>query len=319
MKILLSEIKPSPKPIRSSWDEQAMKDLKWSLMEEGQVEPIGVYPGNEAASLLVNYGNEHEADDQMNAEQAIIRGHGKPQYVIVWGHRRVEAARRAAWEEIEAVIVPQDEVNNLIQSGIENLAGEDMSDDDKADWVYRLNIEFGLSLHEISRRSSVKFGLIQVWSNKRKQKELGVEVTRFGSAFHVAEITQALGDDLEAKKAVAERVSNDDFGATATRELARAYRDAPTPEVKAAVLRQPIISRDTAADILRRSVNRVQMDTGAKIIEESTAWEIEREEKNSYQAFDFAIKEFLDTARLFMEVARKGANLVKYGKYSPEA
>ena len=89
MKILLSEIKPSPKPIRSSWDEQAMKDLKWSLMEEGQVEPIGVYPGNEAASLLVNYGNEHEADDQMNAEQAIIRGHGKPQYVIVWGHRRV--------------------------------------------------------------------------------------------------------------------------------------------------------------------------------------------------------------------------------------
>lgn len=43
MKIALDQIKASPKPIRSSWDEQALNDLKWSLMEEGQVEPIGVH------------------------------------------------------------------------------------------------------------------------------------------------------------------------------------------------------------------------------------------------------------------------------------
>ena len=288
MKIELSKIKPSPKPIRSTWDEESMQNLRWSLMEEGQVEPIGV----------------HE------------NGQG---YIIVWGHRRVEAARRAAWTEIEAVIVPQDEVNNLIQAGIENLSSEDMSDEDKADWVYRLNIELGLSLIEIIRRSSVGKNLIYAWANMRKQKEQGVEVSRFGKAFHVQEISQALGDDIEAKKAVAERVSREDFGATSTRELARAYRDAPTPEVKAAVLRQPIISRDTAADILRRSVNRVELDTGVKVIQDANAWEIDREEKRSFQAFDFAVKEFLDAVRFFKEIARKGTNLVKYGKYSPEA
>lgn len=292
MKLQLSQIKPSPKPIRSSWDETKMDELKWSLMEEGQVEPIGV----------------HE--------------NGQGHYVIVWGHRRVEAARRAAWTEIEGMVVPQDEVNNLIQAGIENLAGEDMSGKDKAEWVYRLNKELGVSVAEISRRSTVSEMAIYQWLTWREEKKSGVGMLTSDSddgIRRVVDIKRVLGDDIEAKKAVAKKVADDELTTTQTRAVAEAYRDAPTPAVRAQVLKTPIISRDTSADILRRSIHRVEMEGGIASQTETNDWQKEREERRSMESWDFAVKEFLDMTRAYAEVARKGTALVKYGKYSPEA
>ena len=293
MKIELSKIKASSKPIRSSWDEAKMNDLKWSLMEEGQVEPIGV----------------HE------------NGNG---YVIVWGHRRTEAARRAAWTEIEAVVVPQDEVDNLIHAGIENLSGEDMSADDKADWAQRL-IELGLTIREISRRSTIAPMTISNWLAFRREKEAGVyqlvhsDTGRDEGIIKTLDIARVLGDDIEAKKAVATKSSNDQLTSNQTRSVAEAYRDAPTPEVRAQVLKAPIQSRDTAADILRRSLHRVEIDKGIESIQETNAWQEERKERREMQAWDFAVKEFLDTTKMYADITRKVTNQVRYGKYSPEA
>lgn len=292
MKIELSKIKPSPKPIRSTWDEAKMNELRWSLMEEGQVEPIGVHENT----------------------------HG---YVIVWGHRRTEAARRAGWTEIEAVVVPLDEVDNLIQAGIENLAGEDMSADDKSEWAHRL-VELGLSQREISRRSSVNLDTINSWITYKREKDAGVSIDRQTDArddgiMKVRHIATVLGDDIGGKKAVANKVSVDRLTRDQTRAVAEAYRDAPTQAVKAQILKTPIVSRDTAADILRRSIHRVEMETGVNSLNEISEWQKDREERRSFQDFDFAVKEFLDSMRMFREVARKGSALVKYGKYSPEA
>ena len=180
MKIELSSIKPSPKPIRTSWDDKALEDLRWSLMEEGQVEPVGV----------------HESGDG---------------YTLVWGHRRTEAARRAGWDDIEAVIVPQDEVNNLIQAGIENLAGEDMSADDKAEWATRL-VRLGLSQREISRRSTVPEATIRDWLIVESEPEIR-EILRAGTHSYsqdegvkkIKNIVLEIGDNLEDKKAVANK------------------------------------------------------------------------------------------------------------------
>jgi len=80
-----------------------MKRLSWSWLEEGQVEPIGGYDIKEG-------------------------------YVVVWGHRSVDAARRVGWSDIDAMVVPQDELDTLVQSGIDNLSGEGMTADDKAEW-----------------------------------------------------------------------------------------------------------------------------------------------------------------------------------------
>lgn len=290
MKIKLSQIKPSPNPIRKTWDEEKMNDLRWSLMEEGQVEPIKIRPTS----------NKH--------------------YEIVYGHRRVEAARRAGWDEIEAIVdeIPND-VDALIQAGIENLAGEDMTDDDKSNWVYRLNTKHGMSLREISRRSSVGERAIRAWANLIRQKKEGVEVRRVAAAYHIDEISRALGDDTEAKKAVADKVSNEDFGPITTREVARAYRDAPTDDIKQKILENPVTSKDTADDILRRAKFKVEMEQGVDAIRETQSWKHERDERREMDAWDYAVKEFLDTTRMYTELARKGHSLIKFGKFSPEA
>ena len=294
MKIELSSIKQSPNPIRKTWDEGKMDELRWSLMEEGQVEPIGV----------------HE------------NGTG---YVIVWGHRRTEAARRAGWTEIEAVVVPHDEVDNLIQAGIENLAGEDMTVDDKAEWAKKLT-EMGLSRAEISRRSTVPETTLSQWLTYQKEKASGIFLkedskvsTRDEGFIRTVSIAQVLKDDVEAKKAVIAKVSEDRLSQAQTRAVAEAYRDAPTPEVRQQVLKTPIVSRDTAADILRRSLHRVEMEQGIGFTRDVDERMKEKKERVAFENFDFAVKEFLDSMKLFEQVAQKGHALVKYGKYSPEA
>jgi ParB/RepB/Spo0J family partition protein len=255
MQINLSRIKASPKPIRTKWDEEGIENLRWSFMEEGQVEPVGLY----------------ELDKD---------------YIIVWGHRRVEAARRAGWNEIEAVIVPQDEVNNLVQSGIENLSKESMSIEDKANWAFRLT-ELGLSQREISRRSTIPVMTINQWITYRQEKEQGVLRSTpdnsdliYGNHLtdadapvvheahlvddktkkekeellgKVLEVKQALGDDTEAKKALLGKVVDENLTRGQTRELAKAYRVADTPEMKQRVLDIPIIKEDNALSILNRA------------------------------------------------------------------
>jgi len=73
MKIKLKDIKPSPKPISSEWDEKEMEELKKSIAEQGLIEPILVRPLDR-------------------------------EYEIVHGHRRVEAMRRLGWKECEAIV-----------------------------------------------------------------------------------------------------------------------------------------------------------------------------------------------------------------------
>lgn len=294
MKVQLNSIKPSPNPIRKTWDKEKMTDLMWSLMEEGQVEPVGL------------------TEDGLN------------NYTIVWGHRRVEAARKASWQEIEAVIVPKDEVDNLIQAGIENLAGEDMTADEKAEWAYRLT-ELGLSQMEIARRSTVPQNTLQKWLVYKREKDAGLIIpgdnhyAQDEGIHKIVNVSKTLGSDLKAKQAVLDKASNEKLNRDQVQFVAQAYRDAPTPEVKQAVLKQPIVTRDTAADILRRSINRVEFDTGIKIQKEHNEFDKEREERDRYHTFDFAVKEYLDSMRLFTEKLSLWQRLVKMGKFTPEA
>jgi len=227
MKIELTKIHPSPNPIRKTWDEEKMKELMWSLMEEGQVEPIGV--------------RENGAG-----------------YIVVWGHRRVEAARRATWTEIEASLVPANEIDNLIQAGIENLSSEDMSKEDKAEWADRL-IKLGLSHTEISRRSTVPIPTISAWLLGKREADSGVFIdknlddSRDDGMMKIRHIAYVLGDDINSKRAVASKVSRDNLNRDETRQVAEAYRDAPSPQVKAAVLKVDVEKHDTAQDIIRKA------------------------------------------------------------------
>jgi ParB/RepB/Spo0J family partition protein len=289
MKITIESIRPSPNPIRKTWDEEKMKELSWSLLEEGQVEPIGVYANPEG-------------------------------YTIVWGHRRVEAARRAGWAEIDALIVPQDEIDNLIQSGIENLSGEDMTADDKAEWAHRL-VDMGFSQHEIARRTSVPIGTINQWLQYRREKEAGVYVHvqnpgKDEGVIKTVKIAQALGDDLEGKKVVAAKVSAEGLTQIQTTEIARAYHDAPTMEVKQLIIDSPVLSSDTAADILRRSMARVELEKMGKANEHKAQGENEIDTRTKERDFGVAVKEFISLTNILRKATRKLVRTAKSGGYS---
>ncbi len=289
MKIRIENIKPSPNPIRKSWDEEKMKELCWSLLEEGQVEPIGVYETPEG-------------------------------YTIVWGHRRVEAARRAGWSEIDALVVLHDEIDNLVQSGIENLSGEDMSADDKAEWAHRL-VDMGFSQHEIARRTSIPVGTINQWLQYRREKEAGVFVHvqnqgKDEGVIKTVKIAQALGDDLEAKKAVAAKVSAEGLTQIQTTEIARAYHDAPTMEVKQLIIASPVLSSDTAADILRRSIARVELEKTSRLHENDAQEKKELDKRRKEQDFGIAVREFLGVMNILRKTVRKVVGTSKSGGYS---
>jgi len=292
MKIPIAAIRPSPKPIRKSWDEEKLKELSWSLLEEGQVEPIGVYETPEG-------------------------------YTVVWGHRRVEAARRVGWIEIDALLVAQDEIDNLVQAGIENLSGEDMTADDKAEWAQRL-VDIGFSQHEIARRTSVPIGTINQWLQYKREKEAGVFVHvqnpgKDEGVIKTVKIAQALGDDLEGKKSIAAKVSAEGLTQTQTTEIARAYHDAPSPEVKRKILDSPVLSSDTAVDILRRSIARVELEkTGISGVGKARR-KGSIEEKVADQRFGVAVKEFLDAMQIVHHTMDKVIAIGKFGRYSHAA
>ena len=289
MKIRIENIKPSPHPIRKTWDEEKMKELNWSLLEEGQVEPIGVYESAQG-------------------------------YTVVWGHRRVEAARRAGWGEIDALIVLQDEIDNLVQSGIENLSGEDMTADDKAEWAQRL-VDMGFSQHEIARRTSIPIGTINQWLQYRREKEAGVYVHvqnpgKDEGVIKTVKIAQALGDDLEAKKVVAAKVSAEGLTQLQTTEIARAYHDAPTPEVKQLIIESPVLSSDTAADILRRSIARLELEKSSRVHENEAEAKAEIDIRRKEEDFGVAVKEFLGVMNILRKTIRKVVGTAKSGGYS---
>ena len=292
MKILVDNIRPSPNPIRKTWDEEKMKELCWSLLEEGQVEPIGVYETNDS-------------------------------YTVVWGHRRVEAARRVGWREIDAMLVPQDEIDNLIQSGIENLSGEDMTADDKAEWAHRL-VAMGFSQHEIARRTSIPIGTINQWLQYRREKAAGVYVhvqnqNKDEGVIKTVKIAQILGDDLEAKKIIAAKVSDENLTQIQTTEIARAYHDAPTFEVKQKIISSPVLSSDTATDILRRSIARVEIDKVSSADDKLDGGKVGKDKRAVDQEFGNAVKELMGEMQFMRKTVHNLVAVVKYGGYSRAA
>jgi ParB/RepB/Spo0J family partition protein len=292
MKISLSDIRPSPHPIRKTWDEEKMKELCWSLLEEGQVEPIGVY--------------ENEGI-----------------YSIVWGHRRVEAARRAGWNTIDALIVPRDEIDNLIQAGIENLSGEEMTADDKAEWAQRL-IDMGFSQHEIARRTSIPTATINQWLQYRREKAAGVLVHvqnqgKDEGVIKTVKIAQALGDDLEGKKIVAAKVSAEGLTQVQTTEVARAYHDAPTPEVKQLIIAAPVLSNDTSADILRRSIARAELEKLSAEPVRPLGLKETKVGREKEQEFEGSVKQLMDEMQLLRRTTHKIITSSRSGSYSPPA
>jgi ParB family chromosome partitioning protein len=127
--ILLDAIQDNPFNSRTIYEEFEIKSLAESLSKVGLLQPIKVRP----------------------------KGNG---YQLVYGHRRVRAARQLEWKFIKADVAEYSDDQLLQISLVENLERRDLSDYEKAVTFKRMREELGKSNEEIGELVGLSKGHI---------------------------------------------------------------------------------------------------------------------------------------------------------------
>lgn len=121
MKILLSQIKGSTPRVRETQSPEKLDELADSIRESGLIVPVKVRREN---------GN----------------------YTLVYGHRRVAAAKMAGLTEIEAIVEDVNDDVLLEQALIENVVREDMASIDIAKALQKIKDESGATNEAIAKK-----------------------------------------------------------------------------------------------------------------------------------------------------------------------
>lgn len=176
-----------------------MEELSQSIQEQGVVVPVKLRP----------------VDDK---------------YEIVYGQRRVEAARQAGLYEIEAIVEEVDNGDVLVQALIENVVREDLGPMDTARGLKALQEATGWGQREIERRgimSHVKVGrflaLLKEPEEIQEKMGGGTRCTTTVSMRHVTETRQA-GLSENDRVDVIRKASRESLTAKQTRYVADAVK-----------------------------------------------------------------------------------------------
>jgi ParB family chromosome partitioning protein len=212
MLIPLNQIKSSPHPIRSSWNEDEMKCLVESIKTQGLIVPIKV------------------------------RSTGDHQYEVIYGHRRAEACRRAGLLQISAFVEDAEDISSLRQSLTENKIREDMSDIDVAKALASEKEQTGETNEKIGERygwsDSTVGGYLSLLKDEKIKKLAESQST--GITFSKLMETKVALKNPDDIVAVLEKTVKENLGQEQTRKVAEAYAAATSPEEKKAVLETPI-------------------------------------------------------------------------------
>jgi ParB-like chromosome segregation protein Spo0J len=323
-------VKPSPHPIRKTWDEQKMQELAQSIKEQGVIVPIKVRPNGAMANFIAEipgwyelYGKEtgvpfdffekRKIADLSDRERPGTKTWHMAGFEVVYGHRRVEAARRAGLEAIPAIIESVKDGSVIWEALIENLSNENMSAYEKGEEIERLK-QAGFSIMEQSRRIGVHNVMLQKWRDYYMERASGIKIEMIISGNEMIEqvqqVKRALGDDLAAKQAVIDKASNETLDRFETRAVADAYVAAKTPELKQAIL-------ETSGKL--GSAERITQVAEMKVAGRHVADGQEVRREKAFQEFDSAVKDFLDAMKMFEHMIDAATKAAKYGKFSPES
>lgn len=281
MNIPLTNIQPSPQPVRSSWDEAKMAELIESIRERGVIAPIKVRPVGD-------------------------------RYEIVYGHRRFEASRRLGLAEIPVIVGELDATDGLIDQLIENEVRQDLPYLEKAQAFERVLFATGWSANELAKRTGISQPTITEsirWLAAKRQGA-AVEVistnNRIGQGSGVEatmEIARSLGDDIPARREVAAKVSREELGQHDARKVADAYKAAEDDAERQAILDTPY--RDHDFPRLVRAKANVNRDA-------ARAEAQKREDPHE-------VRQYIDALRTFRQAVQDAIGAAKAGKFSPEA
>ena len=228
MKIKLSQIKPSPKPIRTTRDEDKIDELAQSIKEQGLIVPIKVRPANEHA--------------EVGYDEDIF-------YEIVYGHRRLEALRIAGLTETDAIVEGVNDTNALIQSLIENLQREDMEPIDIGNGLLALNTITGWNSEEMERRGIMDGRTIRDYLSLTKESPEIQELISRGetkrgtpegkvSHLHLRRI-QGMDLDKTDKETVLLKAAGENLSADQTRKVAESVAATKDPKMRERLIDAP--------------------------------------------------------------------------------
>lgn len=132
MKIRISKIDDSAFTVREKLNQESLDELKESLKEDGQWDPI------------------------------IVRQKGE-RYEVIAGHRRVQAAKELGWAEIDATVRDIDETEALFLALKTNLIREEMTEREQGKILHKILIELKLNQSTLAK----KLGKSEGWVRKR--------------------------------------------------------------------------------------------------------------------------------------------------------
>lgn len=117
----VSKIEPSPFPLRIEHSRE-IETLMHTLRLCGQLSPVKVRPHPRI----------------------------KDRYQLIYGHRRLEAAKRLNWPSVKAEVIPATDEEMLLLALIENMETNSLTDFEKGLALRRLNREFKKTYDEIA-------------------------------------------------------------------------------------------------------------------------------------------------------------------------
>lgn len=319
MKISINLIKGSTNPIRTSEDKEKMDELVQSIAQQGLIVPIKVRPVGDVPicmahgyeALTWDYDKDFDAGDCPRCSDLKSWVYGDDieydtviniPFEVVYGHRRLHACRELGLAEIECIVEGMEEGDQLIQSIIENMVREDMSDMDQAKALKALINITGWSYGQIANK-----GITSAQNAMRLSRLLEVpvdiqnEIGKSISKRHVSEVfSHSHGNDRDKilRKAIKENLN-----LPQTEKVVEAISKAETPEERKAILDTPV--DNPVFDRIVRAKAKAEI--------ERKATEAERHLGNTHE-----VKQFMDAMKAFEKAIHEVMEAIDYNKFSPE-
>jgi ParB family chromosome partitioning protein len=228
----VSAIEPNAKQPRHVFDEEALEELKVSIMEVGFLQPI------------------------------VVRDIGDGRYELVMGERRWRAAQAVGKETIPAIVRDTRDDAMLRDALLENIHRANLNPLEEAAAYQQLLEEFGATHEELAKRIGRSRPQI---SNTLRLLNLPAPVQRRVAAgvLSAGHARALLGlDDGDAQEQLALRIVAEGISVRATEELVSlALADGPAK--KAAPARRPRVHAPALNDLAERLSDR--FDTRVKV------------------------------------------------------
>jgi len=275
MKVALKEIKSSKKRVRRSWDVDKLAELTRSIEEQGMLVPVKLRPTD-----------------------------GK--YDIVFGHRRVAAAREAGLDEVEAIVEGIDDDAKYIQALTENVVREDMA-------AYDIALALKV-IKDATGYTNEKIGEMFGWVKQSVQNYLAmlpfedvIKDHAHGITHqHVMQAKAGTSDDEDAT-VVLKKAADEDLSQSQTRALAEEYTRAKTgfgARGAKTVLDKPwLTSQSTAESLDAQATSILKRKPASRELEEGTEIQVSWVKDQRVIAAEQALK---DISNLVSIMIRSG-------------